>query len=155
VYANRRRIRGTHGLALLRRRSERLERPNAHLYETGALRRTHLRGHTNILKRLFVHAGGFNLGLFMRTLFGIGTPRSLQGHLAAVVALLVALGTHVVDFWRDRETASADHASISRRIIISNCYPLARHNEPFDHGLLGRGIRLHPRTWDPASAGLM
>lgn len=34
-------------LALLRRRSERLERPNAHLYETGAMRRTHLRGHTN------------------------------------------------------------------------------------------------------------
>ena len=55
----------------LRRRSERLERPNAHLYETGGLRRTHLRGHTNILKRLFVHAGGFNLGLLMRTRFGI------------------------------------------------------------------------------------
>src|ERR1017187_5722783 len=52
VYANRRRIRGTRGLALLRRRSERRERPNAHLYETGGMRRTHLRGHTNILKRL-------------------------------------------------------------------------------------------------------
>src|ERR1017187_9160460 len=88
VYANRRRIRGTRGLALLRRRSERRERPNAHLYETGGMRRTHLRGHTNILKRLLVHAGGFNLGLFMRTLCGIGTPRSLQGRRAAVVALL-------------------------------------------------------------------
>jgi hypothetical protein len=30
------------------------------------MRRTHLRGHTNILKRLLVHAGGFNLGLVMR-----------------------------------------------------------------------------------------
>ena len=40
---------------LLRRRSEYLERPNAHLYETGRMRRTHLRGHANILKRLFVH----------------------------------------------------------------------------------------------------
>jgi transposase len=48
VYANRRRIRGTRGLALQRRRSERLERPNAHLYETGGMRRTHLRGHANI-----------------------------------------------------------------------------------------------------------
>jgi len=37
-----------------RRRSERLERPNAHLYETGGMRRTHLRGHVNILKRLMV-----------------------------------------------------------------------------------------------------
>lgn len=112
VYANRRRIRGTRGLALLRRRSEQLERPNAHLYETGGMRRTHLRGHTNILKRLFVHAGGFNLGLFMRTLFGVGTPRSLQGRLAEVVALLVALWTHVVGFWRDRGTPSADHSSV-------------------------------------------
>ena len=34
------------------------------------MRRTHLRGHTNILKRLFVHIGGFNLGLLMRTLLG-------------------------------------------------------------------------------------
>ena len=34
VYANRRRIRGTRGQRLLRQRGERLERPNAHLYET-------------------------------------------------------------------------------------------------------------------------
>jgi hypothetical protein len=60
VYANRRRIRGARGHALQRQRSERLERPNAHLYETGGMRRTHLRGHTNILKRLLVHMGGFN-----------------------------------------------------------------------------------------------
>ena len=60
-------------------------RPNAHLYETGRMRRTHLRGHANILKRLVVHIGGFNLGLLMRSLVGIGTPRSLQGRLAAVV----------------------------------------------------------------------
>ena len=72
VYANRRRIRGARGLALLRQRGELLERPNAHLYETGGMRRTHLRGHENILKRLLVHVGGFNLGLFMRTLFGVG-----------------------------------------------------------------------------------
>src|SRR5580658_1449999 len=104
VYANRRRIRGTRGLALLRRRSERLERPNAHLYETGAMRRTYLRGHTNILKRLLVHIGGFNLGLFMRTHFGIGTPRGLQGRLTAALAVIVALWTQVVGFWNDLRT---------------------------------------------------
>ncbi len=49
VYANRRRIRGTRGQRLLRQRGERLERPNAHLYETGRMRRVHLRGHPNIL----------------------------------------------------------------------------------------------------------
>jgi transposase len=109
VYANRRRIRGARGRALQRRRSERLERPNAHLYETGRMRRTHLRGHTNILKRLFVQAGGFNLGLFMRTRFGIGTPRGLQGRVAAIVTLIVALWTRVVAPWREADAPSAAH----------------------------------------------
>src|SRR5215217_4179475 len=109
VYANRRRIRGTRGLALLRRRSERLERPNAHLYETGGMRRTHLRGHTNILKRLLVHVGGFNLGLFMRALVGVGTPRGLQGLSAATLALVVALWAHLTDVWDALEMPSADH----------------------------------------------
>jgi transposase len=110
VYANRRRIRGVRGVALLRQRSERLERPNAHLYETGGMRRTHLRGHANILKRLFVHVGGFNLGLFMRTRFGVGTPRSLQGRLAAVVAVIIALWTLAAELWRNRRTP-VDHLS--------------------------------------------
>src|SRR5215203_143024 len=99
VYANRRRIRGARGHALQRRRSERLERPNAHLYETGGMRRTHLRGHTNILKRLLVHVGGFNLGLFMRTRLGVGTPRSLQGRLAAALVVFAALWSLVDDLW--------------------------------------------------------
>jgi transposase len=101
VYANRRRIRGTRGLALQRRRRERLERPNAHLYETGRMRRTPLRGHVNILKRLVVHIGGFNLGLLMRTLIGVGTPRGLQGRLATVVAMIVTLIASVLDHCRD------------------------------------------------------
>ena len=57
------------------------------------MRRTYLRGHTNILKRLLVHAGGFNLGLVMRHLIGSGTPRGLQDRPATVIAaLLVLLG---------------------------------------------------------------
>jgi transposase len=108
VYANRRRIRGTRGLTLQRRRSERLERPNAHLYDTGGMRRTHLRGHTNILKRLLVHIGGFNLGLLMRALIGVGTPRGLQGRLVAFIALVMTLRTQFVDFWSHHQTPSAD-----------------------------------------------
>ena len=91
VYANRRRIRGTRGQRLLRQRGERLERPNAHLYETGGMRRVHLRGHPHILKRLLVQVCGFNLGLLMRQLVGVGTPRSLQGRAAALVAVLIGL----------------------------------------------------------------
>ncbi len=91
VYANRRRIRGARGRRLMRQRGERIERSFAHLYDTGGMRRTHLRGHTNILKRLLVHAGGFNLGLVMRHLIGSGTPRGLQDRLAAVIATLSSL----------------------------------------------------------------
>jgi len=99
VYANRRRIRGDRGKRLLRRRGELLERPNALLYETGAMRRTHLRGHSNILKRLLIHVSGCNLGLLMRTRFGIGTPRGLQGRLAAALAAILALWTPLEDCW--------------------------------------------------------
>ena len=63
----------------MRRRGQFVERSFAHVYDTGGMRRTHLRGHANILKRLLVHAGAFNLGLLMRTAFGRGTPRGLQG----------------------------------------------------------------------------
>src|ERR1700683_3137900 len=58
VYRNRRRIRGPRGRRLMRRRGEYVERAFAHTYDTGGMRRTHLRGHTNILKRLLTHAGG-------------------------------------------------------------------------------------------------
>lgn len=91
VYANRRRIRVARGKRLLRRRGELLERPNAHLYETGGLRRVHLRGHDNILTRVVVHASGFNLGLWMRAVTGIGTPRGLQGRATALTTSLTGL----------------------------------------------------------------
>jgi transposase len=87
VYANRRRVRGRRGKRLLKRRGEYLERSFAHAYETGGLRRVHLRGRENILKRLLVHGGGFNLSLVMRKLVGRGTPRGLQGRRAGSLGL--------------------------------------------------------------------
>jgi transposase len=110
VYGNRRRIRGRRGRRLMRQRGERIERSFAHLYDTGGMRRTHLRGHTNILKRLLIHAGGFNLGLVMRQLIGLGTPRGLQGRLAAVIATLwLLLGAAS----RRRAMISASHRFIA------------------------------------------
>lgn len=113
VYANRRRIRGRRGRRLLRKRGELVERAFAHELETGGMRRTHLRGHGNILKRLLVHVGGFNLGLLMRTLTGVGKPRGLQGrrlvHLAGLGVLLGgagALGRRFVGPHRPRRPAN-------------------------------------------------
>jgi transposase len=91
VYGNRRRVRGRRGRRLMRRRGETIERSFAHVYDTGGMRRTHLRGHTNILKRVLIHAGGYNLGLVMRQLIGRGTPRGLQGRVRALVATLSML----------------------------------------------------------------
>ena len=99
VYGNRRRVRGARGKRLLRCRGEYVERSFAHVYDTGGLRRTHLRGHQNILKRLLVHAGAFNLGLLMRQACGRGTPRGLQGRRFGVDALDIACGLFIERVW--------------------------------------------------------
>ena len=120
VYANRRHIRSERGKQLMRRRGELLERPNAHLYDTGGMRRTHLRGHGNILKRLLVHVAACNLGLWMRTLMGIGTPRGLQGRLHAVLATCFTLWVLL----RDRVTARR-HQGLNLRPFAMPSHQLA------------------------------
>jgi transposase len=89
VYANRRRTRGNRGRRLMKKRGELIERSFAHGYETGGMRRTHLRHHHNILKRLLIHIGGFNLALVMRKLTGTGKPRQLQGQRQGVCTLIL------------------------------------------------------------------
>ena len=79
VYANRQRLQRPKGQRLLRKRGELIERTFAHCYDTGGMRRIHLRKHNNILKRLLIHVAGANLGLLLRNLYGLGTPRGLQG----------------------------------------------------------------------------
>lgn len=78
VYANRRRVQGSYGKRLLKKRGELIERSFAHCYETGGMRRVHLRGRENVWKRQLIHVGAFNLGLIFRQKFGAGTPRELR-----------------------------------------------------------------------------
>ena len=103
TYANRRRTRGVRGKRLMRQRGELLERPFAHYLEAGGMRRTHLRMHGNILKRLLVHVAGFNLGVLMRNLIGTGTPRELaelrQRLISAVLRLLDGLKVGFALLW--------------------------------------------------------
>src|SRR6266566_9097955 len=89
VYENRRRVRGEYGKSLLRRRGELIERSFAHCYETGGMRRCHLRGRENILKRQLVHVGAFNLSLILRKLLGAGTPRELKNRAGQVFSRLL------------------------------------------------------------------
>ena len=99
MYANRRRGRGEYGKSLLRRRGELVERSFAHCYETGGMRRCHLRGHENILKRQLIHVGAFNLSLILRKLLGAGTPRELNHRagqmFSRLLRLLLGLGEAV------------------------------------------------------------
>lgn len=92
VCANRRRVRGARSRRLQRLRSERSERSFAHTCGSGHQRRTWLRGRENVQKRYLLTAAARNLGLIMRHLFGIGTPRSLQG-LAARLSTLARAAT--------------------------------------------------------------
>jgi transposase len=89
VYQNRLRVSGGYGKSLLRRRGELVERSFAHCYETGGMRRTHLRGHENILKRQLVHVGAFNLSLILRQALGAGTPRQWKDLAEAPFLLFI------------------------------------------------------------------
>jgi transposase len=88
VYGNRRRVSGPHGRQLLKKRGELIERSFAHCYETGGMRRTHLRGRENILKRTLVHVGAFNLSLIFRRMLGSGTPRELNNGRSGLIFVL-------------------------------------------------------------------
>ena len=93
VYANRRRVRGGRSKRLQRLRSERTERSFAHVCETGGGRRTWLRGFKKVSKRYLIQVAARNLGLILRKLFGVGTPRSLQGLCGLLSALYLAIRT--------------------------------------------------------------
>jgi len=96
VLSSRRRI-SARGKRLSRQRSEKAERSFAHTCETGGGRRTQVRGRTEVAKRHLIQGFAYNLGVLMRALFGVGTPRSLQGAVALVSALVTAIGRWLRD----------------------------------------------------------
>jgi transposase len=135
VYANRRRVRGERGLWLLRQRGEKLERWNQHLYDRGGMRRVHLRGRENILKRLVVHAGAANLGLLMRKLFGKGTPRSLAGRLPAMIPAAETF----TRLWTVPAILIRKFSHSLARVRSTQMLPSPRENSQFHLALLAQG----------------
>src|SRR6266545_4185081 len=90
-YLNRRKLKSNAGKALLRKRGETVERSFAHACETGGMRRVHLRGRANILKRYQIHVAALNLGIILLSLIGVGTPRGFQGRQALLAHALSSL----------------------------------------------------------------
>jgi transposase len=91
VYANRRRVGGSYGKQLLKKRGELIERSFAHCYETGGMRRLYLRGRKNVLKRQLIHVGAFNLRLILRRSLGAGTPREFHNRQAELIFTILWL----------------------------------------------------------------
>jgi transposase len=91
VYANRRRLNTKTAKALMRRRGELIERSFAHLYDTGGMRRVHLRGKNNIAKRVLIHAAAFNLSLILRQMLRVGTARQAADLFAAFCFVFLRL----------------------------------------------------------------
>ena len=124
-YANRRRVKGKRGRRLQRKRSEMTERSFAHVCETGGARRTWLRGVENINKRYLIQVAARNLGLVMRKMFRVGTPRSLQGERTPPFGVFSALRVALASFWR---RWAPEHSPVVRlehflvcRTQIGNC----------------------------------
>ena len=113
TYENRRRVKGDRGKRLQKMRSELTERSFAHMYETGAMRRVHLRGRENILKRLLIQGAAFNLSLILRKIMGVGKPRQLQGLYLQLFWQLLRIFA-----WSGaiRRTASYPHATLCRKV---------------------------------------
>jgi len=123
AYGNRRRVQGNYGKRLLKRRGELVERSFAHCYETGGMRRCHLRGRENILKRQLAHVSGFNLSLVMRQLLGAGTPRELKNRVKTLAVRLIQL---IIRSNRpasgiEPQMPSAHNADSKSRFIWSRC----------------------------------
>ena len=124
VYGNKRRMLGAHGKRLMRRRGEYIERSFAHMYETGAMRRTHLRGRDNIRKRLLIHASAFNLSLVFRSLFKVGTPRGLQGRKGSVFSAICSLLATLTAFAANLSNSSTLQSALHTDKYFSDSEPI-------------------------------
>ncbi|MBL8233975.1 MAG: transposase [Bryobacterales bacterium] len=95
VYANRKRIKGRYGKRLLKKRGELIERSFEHNYGHGGMRRIHLRGHENILKRILIHVSAYNLSLILRETIGAGTPKELRSVQTELIVAILWLHSEV------------------------------------------------------------
>ena len=137
LYGNRRRIRGDRGRGLQRPRGELVERPFAHQYETGGLRRVWVHGHENVRKRVLIQAAGCNLGL--------PAPPPDRGRHAPEPAGAGSFGDFGPDRASDRALGASDarlggpvrtRGACPRNPSSPSCLTLPTQRTDFFHGLL-------------------
>ena len=89
------------------------------------MRRCHLRGRDNILKRQLVHVGAFNLSLILRQLLGAGTPRELRNRFGRLVLFVYLLFRGRIN--QNRHCRSRPSASVAKRFVGS---PIRLRRQP-------------------------
>ena len=121
----------------MRRRGELLERPFAHQYETGAMRRLHIRGRDNVAKRVLLQAAAFNLALILRSITKAGTPKGLadlkRKTVRALLRVLAAL-RHYLSLFPGSTKQSLFRSSLSDRARLNLPKLLPRENRGSDTG---------------------
>jgi transposase len=122
--ANQRRVTGERGKRLLKRRGELLERPFAHQYETGGMRRLHARGLKNVAKRVLLQAAAYNLALIMRSITKAGTPRGLAERRLEQLWAIFALYSIL------KGCGTVEQRSVAKngRMIHCRCYRTRCHS---------------------------
>ena len=137
VYANQRRVDGERGKRLLRRRGEFLERPFAHQYETGALRRVHVRGRSNVAKRVLLQAAAFNLALILRSITKAGTPKGLADRETKLFCALWRVLAALPPLYAPTPGPAGVFSPISRGTLIRsrNCAPLLQKSATAENGV--------------------
>jgi hypothetical protein len=104
---------------LQRWRSERVERTFAHSCETGGARRSWIRGLSEVAKRYAAHVAALNLGVILRKLFGVGSPRGLAALRDALLALWTLLRLAGA-------RAARDASALHRRALFANVEDVSR-----------------------------
>ena len=111
-----------------------VERSFAHCYETGGMRRCHLRGRENILKRQLVHVGAFNLSLVLRKLLGAGTPREWKNRAGRLILRLFLWLTFA---HQPRQCSGIRHSRYRpRQLLRQAALPGLQKISCLHHGLL-------------------
>ena len=88
--AKHRRVRGSYGKGLMKRRGATVELTFQHIFERGAQRQTYLRGHVNSEKRNLIAVAAYNLGVLMRKLIGKACPKAFAAFVGAIGIFLAA-----------------------------------------------------------------
>lgn len=91
VRSAQRAVKSKGGKKLLARRGMHIERPFAHVLDSGGMRRTTLRGQLNLNKRFKLAAAVYNLSQLMRKLFGVGTPKQQEAAGGGLFSLRLLL----------------------------------------------------------------